>query len=274
VTDAVPEAADLVNAERRLARLRPALARTVRTRSGSRRSPLWIEALAIVWLLWVYDAVANLEPLRTALADRHAAGLLHLEKGLHLDPEAAMDHWLAGHHQLAVLISNYYDNAHFVVTFGLVGLLWVKWPDLYRPLRNSLVLVNIIGILVFWVFPTAPPRLLDPAVYSDVVASTHAFGSWHSGTLATAANQLAAMPSLHIAWACWCALALSRLLPGRRWSVLLWAYPVMTALAVMATGNHFLIDVVAGAATFWVSTWLADRWQEWWTTTRPAAGHP
>jgi hypothetical protein len=226
----------------------------------------WIETLVIVWLCWAYDAIANLAPLRLRVADSNAAHLLRIEGILHLDPEAALDHWLAAHPGLAVVVSNYYDNAHFVVTLGLVGLLWWKWPVLYRPLRTSLVLINVIGMLVFWIFPTTPPRLLDPQVYSDVVANSHAFGSWHSGSLATAANQLAAMPSLHIAWAAWSALALWRILGGRRWAAAVWLYPAATAVAVMATGNHYLLDVVAGLATFIASTLVADGWQGWWTT--------
>jgi hypothetical protein len=231
------------------------------------RARWWSEVLVIVWLCWIYDTVNNLAPLRRNAAYAHARSLLHLERWAHLDPEAALNHWLAGHHTLAVWVSNYYDNAHFVVTLGLVGWLWCRHPTLYRPLRTSLVLINVIGLAVFWLYPTAPPRLLDPQRYPDVVAATHAFGSWHSGTLATAANQLAAMPSLHIAWAAWSALALWRILGGARrpWSLTVWIYPVMTAMAVMATGNHFLLDIGAGVATMVAATLIADRWQGWWT---------
>ena len=80
--------------------------------------------------------------------------------------------------------------------------MWWRRADIYRPLRNSLVLVNVLAFIVFWRFPVAPPRMLPGFV--DVVASTHAIGSWHTGALASQANQLAAMPSLHIAWAVWC----------------------------------------------------------------------
>jgi len=221
--------------------------------------------LVIVWLCWVYDAIANLAPLRQAAADAHAASLLHVEKVLHIDPEATLDHWLARHHTLALLVSNYYDNAHFIVTLGLVGWLWWSYPLLYRPLRTGLVLMNVIGMVVFWLYPMAPPRLLDPKVYTDVVASTHAFGSWHSGTLATAANQLAAMPSLHMAWAAWSALALWRILAGRRFRWLVWLYPAITSVAVLSTGNHYVLDVLAGLATFVVAMFIADQWEGWWT---------
>lgn len=227
---------------------------------------MWIELALIVWLGWVYDMIANLAPLRNALAQHDARSIMDAEKWLHLDPEAAMDHWMAHQHTLAVWVANYYDNAHFVITIGALVVIWWKWPDRYRPLRNSLVLLNVFGMVVYWFVPTAPPRLFDPARFYDVVATTHAFGSWHSGTLATAANELAAMPSLHIAWACWSALAIWRVLPRRGWAHLVWLYPAATAVAVMATGNHFLMDVLAGAADFAVATWIADHVQGWWTT--------
>lgn len=236
----------------------------------ARRPRWWPEVLVVVWLCWVYDDVANLAPLRRQAAYAHARSILHLEQLAHLDPEAALNRWLAGHHTMALWVSNYYDNAHFIVTLGLAGLLWWRYPSLYRPLRTSLVLINVVGLAVFWSYPTAPPRLLDPGRYVDVVADTHAFGSWHTGTLATAANQLAAMPSLHIAWAAWSSLALWRILGGygSRWAPAVWLYPVVTTFAVLATGNHFLLDAVAGLATMVVCTVVGDRWQGWWASLR------
>ncbi len=198
----------------------------------------------IVWLCWVYDAITNLAPLRLHLAVGHAQDVLKAEQWLHLDPELSLDRWLAGHHTLGLILSDYYDNAHFVVTLGLLGWLWWRWADLYRPLRNSLVVVNLLGFAVFWLYPVAPPRMLKG--FTDVVASTHAFGGWHSGALASHANQVAAMPSLHMAWAVWCTVALWQL-SQRRWvRGLAVAYPCVTALAVLATGNHFVLDLVGG----------------------------
>lgn len=208
------------------------------------RTRWWVELLVIGWLLFVYDAINNFAPLRLSTALGNGRGILHVERVLHIDPELALDRWLASHHTLAAILANYYDNAHFVVTLGLLGYLWWWRADLYRPLRNSLVLVNVIGFIVFWLFPVAPPRMLDG--FTDVVASTHAFGSWHTGPLASQANQLAAMPSLHMAWAAWCGLALWRI-SARRWArALALLYPCMTALAVLATGNHFVLDILGG----------------------------
>jgi membrane-associated phospholipid phosphatase len=223
----------------------PSGAPAERTREPARTRPRWWgELLVIAWLCWVYDAITNFAPLRLSVALGNAHDVLHLERTLHIDPELTLDRWLAGHHTLALIIANYYDNAHFVVTLGLLGYLWWKRADIYRPLRNVLVLVNVIGFVVFWRFPVAPPRML--AGFTDVVASTHAFGSWHTGALASQANQVAAMPSLHMAWAGWCSLALWRI-SGRAWvRAPALVYPCLTALAVLATGNHFLLDIVGG----------------------------
>ena len=182
-----------------------------RVRVPATRSRWWVEALVIVWLCWVYDAITNFAPLRLHAAVSHGEGVLAAERWLGIDPELRLDRWLAGHHTLGLLVSDYYDNAHFVVTLGLLGWLWVRRADIYRPLRNVLVLTNVIAFAVFWLYPVAPPRMLRADGFSDVVASTHAFGSWHTGALASAANQLAAMPSLHMAWAAWCAIVLWRL---------------------------------------------------------------
>jgi hypothetical protein len=226
-----------------------------------------LEVLAVGWLAWLYDVVTGMAPLRQPLALAHGRSLLAAEQALHVAVERPLNHWLASRHALGVVLSYYYDNAHFAVTFALLGWLWWRRADIYRPLRNALVGINLIGLLVFWRYPVAPPRMLGG--FSDVIASSHALGSWHTGSLAADADQLAAMPSLHIAWAVWCALALWRMSSTwmastveessgarprrgalrRAVRVLALAYPAFTALVVLCTANHYLLDVLAGALT-------------------------
>jgi membrane-associated phospholipid phosphatase len=235
------------------------------------RSRWWVEVGVIVWLCWVYDMTTNLAPLRLNLALGHARDVLHLERLLHLDPELSLDRWLAGHPTLGLILSDYYDNAHFIVTLGILGYLWWCRTDLYRPLRNSLVLVNVLGFIVFWLYPVAPPRMLKG--YTDIVASSHAFGSWHTGVLASHANQLAAMPSLHMAWAAWCALALWRI-SSRSWvRVLAVLYPCMTALAVLATGNHFVLDILGGLVVMAIAALIVQIATARWDAARGPGGH-
>lgn len=226
-----------------IARPAPALAAPV-----VRRSRWWAELLAVAWLAWLYDVVTGLAPLRQPLAVAHGRSLLHIEQSLHVAVERSLNVWLAAHHALGVVLSYYYDNAHFAVTFGLLGWLWWKRPDIYRPLRNALVGINLIGLLVFWRFPVAPPRMLGGG-FTDVIATSHTLGSWHTGSLAADADQLAAMPSLHIAWAVWCGVALWRMSHRRSVRALALLYPLLTTVVVLSTANHYVLDVLAGAMT-------------------------
>jgi hypothetical protein len=222
-----------------------------------RRARWWGELLVVAWLAWLYDAVTNLAPAREALALSHGRAILRLEQSLHIDPELSLNRWLAGHDVLGTITSYYYDNAHFVVTLGLLGWLWWKRADIYRPLRNALVAINVLGLLVFWRYPVAPPRMLSSSGFSDVVASTHTIGQWHTGSIAADANQFGAMPSLHLAWAAWCGLVLWRLSPRAWVRTLAVLYPCLTTFAVLSTGNHYLLDVFAGLATFALAASLA-----------------
>lgn len=213
------------------------------------RTPLWGEAIAIAWLCWLYDVLTSLAPARRGLAIAHAEAALRLERVLGIDPELSLDRWLAAQHALALALSYYYDNAHFVVTLGLLGLLWWRHSDSYPSLRNALVITNVLAFVVFWLWPLAPPRMLVSSGFNDVVASSDAFGSWHTGSLAADADQYAAMPSLHIAWAVWCLVVVWRL-TRRRWLRALGVlHLTLTTFVVLSTGNHFLLDVLAGAAT-------------------------
>ena len=204
----------------------------------------------------------------------HGADILRVERSLGIDPEHTLDRWLAAHHTLGLAVSDYYDNAHFIVTLGLLGFLWWRRADIYRPLRNALVLANVLAFAVFWLYPVAPPRMLPG--FTDVVAATHAIGSWHTGALASAANEFAAMPSLHIAWAVWCTVVVWQL-STRRWlRALAVLYPCVTAFAVLSTGNHYVLDLLGGLVTITVSLLLvrllSGRWRGAWARLQTRGG--
>jgi len=82
--------------------------------------------------LYLYDVVNNFAPIRQRLAMHNATGLVALEHSLHLDPEHAINAWLAGQALLGSIASYYYFFAHGVITFGVLALLWWKRPALYR----------------------------------------------------------------------------------------------------------------------------------------------
>ena len=227
----------------------------------------WTQAAIIALFLWAYDAINNLNPVRHAVALAHGSSLMRIELRTHLDPELALNRWLAPHLALGRLIGDYYDTAHFVVTLTLLGLVWWRHPPRYRMLRNALIGINVIGFAVFWLFPVAPPRMLNSFGFVDIVAVTHAVGAWSKSAVASQANEYAAMPSLHMAWALWCAIAVWCVRRDRISRVAAVAYVVVTGVAVLATANHYFLDVAAGVATAALAAGVAVVWER----RRPAA---
>jgi hypothetical protein len=100
--------------------------------------------------------------------------------------------------------------------------------------------------LVFWTWPAAPPRFAVPGM-TDVLDHYHILGSGDPHGPDSLVNLYAAMPSLHVAWAAWCAAAVV-LATRSRWRHLAWLYPAATTFVVLATANHFVLDVAAGLA--------------------------
>jgi hypothetical protein len=237
----------------------PDEANRAQTAKPARRTNPLIEVSWLVFLVWIYSWLQDLAPLRQHLALVNASHLLSFERRFGLDPERALDHWLAHHNVLAFVASNFYDNAIFAITFGFAILVWWRRPDLYRPLRNDLVLANLLAFLVFWAWPVAPPRMLPG--YVDVVKTAGGLGAWHD-TLIKHADQLAAMPSMHLGYAVWCSIVAWRMARshGRKVAAIIFGvgYPALTAVVVMATGNHYLMDVVAGAVTTFVAVALVE----------------
>lgn len=127
----------------------------------------------------------------------------------------------------------------------------------YRPTRDSFLLLNLIGFACFAIYPVCPPRLLPGPGFVDTVLQGHTGGSWGTPMVANA-NQLAAMPSLHVAWALWVSVALARLAGGIPVQILSAVHVVVTVLVIVATANHFVLDAVAAVPLIAVSVLLAN----------------
>jgi hypothetical protein len=235
----------------------------------ARLRSLPLTLLLAAWLIWLFDAINNLAPVRQRLAERNGERILDLEHALHLAPEHALNRWLAGHRLFGEIVVFWYENVHVAVTLAVLGWLWWRRGDLLGTMGATLVMVNLIALAVFWSFPVAPPRML-PGGYVDSVAAVHHLPVWRLGATAIHSNQLSSMPSLHIAWATWSSIAVWRM-SDRRWLRLAaLIYPFLTTFAVMATANHYLADAVAAAAITVVVFGAVNRsWSEGWPVRRP-----
>jgi hypothetical protein len=208
------------------------------------------EVAVVLLLVFVYDRVRDLAATRSGEALANGRRLLDTERWLHLDLEHSLNHVLTAHRSIELGASWYYQLMHLTVT--LLVLLWLyrRHAGSYRAARTSLVAINLAGLAVFWLFPVAPPRLLPGAGFVD---STVARGVADHATTVTP-DLYAAMPSLHIAWATWVAIQVLANTRRRLPQALALVHLALTATIVLATANHYLIDVLAGATLAYAVT--------------------
>src|SRR5579884_4084536 len=209
---------------------------------GRRHLPRGWSDLGRQILIWFGFAI--LYQLARGLADRDPAKafangdhVLSIETHVaHRLYELTFQHFVDQRHLLETAVSWTYWNSEFTVV-GL-AILWVylRRHDAFTGFRNSILLANLIGLLGYVFVPTAPPRLLGVGFVNQ----------HRDGLVSLAANPYAAMPSLHSADA----LIVGVVLFGvcrRWWAKAFWAvWPVWVWFAVMATGNHFWLDCMAG----------------------------
>lgn len=210
-----------------------------------RRPRLWAEAALVGVGYVLYDQVRDIQSVSRghAIADGHA--LLRWEHGVGLAHEDALNSTLAHVGWLTVAANYWYAVLHLGVTATVLTWLYLRRPGGYRSTRRLLFGISLIAFVGFWLLPTAPPRLLPGSGFVDTLAQHHTIGSYETGSLATAANLYASMPSLHVAWAVWVSVAVWRHSRSRAWRAVAVAYPVVTSVDVIATANHYVVDTLA-----------------------------
>jgi len=225
---------------------RPLNAQRTTSRRQRLRPPLVGEFLIVLILVKVYDIVRSLADTREYEALQHGRDVLNLEVFLHLDVEHSLNHLLTRSSILTDLAAGWYQFVHLSVTLAVLACCYRWRPDIYRRARNSLVLVNLMGLVVFWLYPVAPPRLLPGLGFLDANAIA-GFGQGPTGPVSP--DMFAAMPSLHLAWATWTVIVVRKLMRDhQRLQRLAPGYAMVTAMVVVVTANHYLLDVVAGIA--------------------------
>ena len=215
---------------------------------------LLVDWLPLVAVLLAYDASRG-------LADGLGATV-------HVTEPAAADRWLGFGQLPTVVLQRHWDapwwealaslvyGSHFVVTPLLLAVLWMRNRAHWSRFAHLVVLLSAAGLVTYVVYPAAPPWLAAKGGAIEPVerlssAGWAVLGLPKAGALLessqTQVNQVAAVPSLHTAFAVLVCLAL---LPAatRSWQrVLLGAYPVLMALVLVWAGEHYVVDTLLGA---------------------------
>lgn len=221
----------------------------------TRRRPLLAEAFFIIGCVITYSVICSFAPLRPQEAFDNANDILALERMLGIDYELNMNMWLNAHPHLASVASSYYTLSFFLFVAIALFLLWFKNPSRFYYARNTLFVMTFGAALTYWLFPVAPPRLLDGAAFTDSVAVTSGFGSGYMSLFSSVGNPYGAMPSMHTGWSVWVAVMLGAFVFRQWWQRLLLAiHPIATIWIIMATGNHYILDAVAGVLYFFAAS--------------------
>ncbi len=180
-----------------------------------------------------------------AQARRNAERIVAAERrlGIHFEPE--LQRMLLPRTRVIAVLNVAYAVANVGLTVGwLMRLFFRRRPEFHR-LRRAAVLTTLGAQPVFLLFPTAPPRTLDHFV--DTIAEVSGF-DLDSGLVAKLYDPIAAMPSIHVAYAVVTATGIAETSRSPFARRLAPAYPPLVALTVLATANHYVLDAVAGAA--------------------------
>lgn len=233
-------------------------------------------------------------------AFNNAERLIRFERLIGLYHEESVQDWFLRFDWFIRFWNTYYGTAHFVVTLAVFWILFFRRPEVFPQWRNTLAITTALAILGFSLFPVMPPRLLDApcpgpsggyggaciasplrSEGADGIAGTaddgtfgfvdtlpaYGGGLWtfDSDTMKSISNQYAAMPSMHIGWASWCAFAVWPLL-RRRWTkVAVLLYPAATLFCIVVTANHYWTDGVGGQIALAIGAflgWGLHRWNQ------------
>ncbi|MGI5454409.1 bifunctional glycosyltransferase 87/phosphatase PAP2 family protein [Streptomyces sp. CA-249302] len=194
-------------------------------------------------------------------AEHHGYQILDLERFLHIDIEHWVNHAVVKVDWLRGFFDFYYESFHFVVPLTVMAVLYWRRPVDYRWARSALGFATLLALVGFWLYPLAPPRLLPGLGIIDTVHGVQDFSKPDYGTLTALTNQYAAMPSLHFGWSLWCGVVIAIIAPKWWMKALGLLHPFFTVSAIVATGNHWVLDAVGGAVVVGAGFGLAYLFQ-------------
>jgi membrane-associated phospholipid phosphatase len=183
----------------------------------------------------------------TAAAFANGEWIIHFQRGLGAMVELTLQRGV----ESSVVLIQATSLTYWLSQFAVVGiaLLWVyfKAHDRFYGFRNTLIVGNLIGLVGYVLVPTAPPRMFPEAGFVDTLA-THSSVNHSSTFVAFSSNPYAAMPSLHALDALIVSVVMATVVRAR-WAKALWLlWAPWVWISVMATGNHFWLDIAVGVA--------------------------
>ena len=231
--------------------------------AGSRRYG-WLlgrEFILIGGLFIAYRFVRALVKDEFGVAFRNADRVIDWERAVGIFNEVTLQSGILGSDAVVWFLNRYYFFGHFAGAAIFMVWIYTRHYERYGRVRRVLVLITMSALAVHVAFPLAPPRWFPDLGFVDTL-QTYGPRVYDSETVAATANQIAAMPSLHVAWALCIAWAVIIASP-HRWRWLIVAHPILMSFAVVLTANHWWLDVLAAGALVALAVRIDAPVQRW-----------
>jgi len=213
----------------------------------------------------VLGAVAAYEVARHAMrpnwteAFANARRIEAIEEVLGVAWEQSLQRAFLAIPDLMQALNVFYFVGHFLFTGIFFVWLYRRSWDGFRSFRDAFLIATAISVVVHWLFPTAPPRLAGVGLEDTLlVLSGIDIGSPTSSAFS---NPVAAVPSLHAAYALGVGIGLLRYGRSKLTRAAGVVYPPLVILTIVVTGNHFVLDAVAGIAVMGAGFLAVHVWQ-------------
>ncbi|HXT94474.1 MAG TPA: phosphatase PAP2 family protein [Trebonia sp.] len=213
--------------------------------TSSRIGPFLREAGVVLGLFALWQLAGNLASGGFSNAVAHAWWIWDAERTLRLPSELDVQRLILGSPLVSQIANLYYATMHFGMLIAMLVWLFAWHRDDYPAVRNAMAASTAICLVISFI-PVAPPRMLTGTGITDIAAQ---YGQSVYGAVGSTAgaDQLSAMPSVHVAWSVLVAWAvITRARSRGRWLVLL--HPAATVFVVVATGNHYWADGIVALA--------------------------
>lgn len=210
----------------------------------------------VIGLIAVYFGVRGLVGKSVGVAHANAQDIVALELRLGINVEHELQEPFARTDALQTLANWIYIYGHWPVI--IVTMLWlaIRHRPVFLRLRDGMVVSGALGMVIFMLYPVAPPRLAGLGLVDTVTETSSSYRIMQPPAFV---NQYAAMPSLHSGWDLLVGIAIVTAASSLTLRIVGYVMPWTMAIAVVATANHYLLDVVVGIALVLCGHWMALR---------------
>jgi multisubunit Na+/H+ antiporter MnhF subunit len=202
------------------------------------------EVVLILTAALLYSLVRGMTDDRVDVAFDNAERVMSFQDSLGFFIEPDLQDRIVGNDAVINVINAIYIGGYWPVLVGTLLWLLIRHPARYPLFRNALLASGAITLVIFALFPLAPPRFLPEHGFTDTVAqNSEAYRDFNASPLV---NEYAAMPSLHFGWIL--LLAIAWIIVGRNTAARLAGVlmPTLMFVAIVLTGNHYILDGIVG----------------------------